>query len=239
MKISFFIGFWLVLLFSCNSPTKGTMRLKIENIRLEYGKERVQFYKIFDSENKLLTYKEGGTNTTDSVVYKYDENGNLEGYYEYEPNNEGLLIKTYHKQMEVAEDNSYSFIISDTFNLFENVPCKEIDISYKTNLKMDSFVSDSGFVFKYSYPVGEKVFLVLPFSSNNRGEDNSERLDSLVFLIHNKKLLQEEYFFERDKQVKIKYYYDNFRLIRVRTDLFVENKSKEGFDEMYKYKYVK
>jgi len=57
-------------------------------------------------------------------------------------------------------------------------------------------------------------------------------------LISNKKLYQEEYFFEGNKQVMRKYYYNNSQLIRVRTDLYLGNKSEEGFEEVYKYKYI-
>ncbi len=240
MKFVVFLYFYFVPFFCCYSQIDNHEYLKIENIRLQYGRERLQFYKIFDSNNKLLIYKEGNVNTTDSIVYKYDANGNLVGFDEFLPNNEGISVRTHHEQKSLVDAN-YSFCILDTFNLFEDISCNEIDVNYKSTLKIDSFPSDSGTVFKYYYPVGEKPFLVLPFSSNNRGKDISERLDSLILLIHNKKLYQEEYYFETYNVIR-KFFYMNDRLVSMLIEpIYFDGKidESEKIEEIYRYTYFK
>jgi len=207
--------------------------LSIEKVRVENGKSYRQFFRRYNSNNDVILHVEGNFNTTDSVVYKYNyPNGTVE-IKKFKPGeNGGLVLEELHTESIQKDVNPF---LLDSFDLYDVNNFLEIANTYKNKLKTYKLETDSGIVNKYEYDIGEEAFIVLPYTSNNRGADVAEKLDSLILYCKNKKVVIEEYFFERNKQVIRKYYYNDSRLIRLRTDLLLEHKNVEGFDEVYNY----
>jgi hypothetical protein len=211
--------------------------LIIEKVRVRNGKEYREYFKKYDANNNVLLYVEGNSNTTDSVVYNYDFPKGTVEVKEFKPEGKGVLILE-NSHIDSIKKGANTFFV-DSFDLYDRNSFIEIDRAYNNKLKVYELKTDTGVVNKYKYDVGEEAFIVLPYTSNNRGADTAEKLDSLNLYCYNKKVISEEYFFEGNKRVIRKYYYNGYRLTRVRTDLFLNNKTEEGFDELYTYKYIK
>ncbi|MCX6232918.1 MAG: hypothetical protein NTZ33_15420 [Bacteroidetes bacterium] len=234
-KIIFLVSLILLLSF-CYVNNNLRKYLIVEKYIIKYGKEKRVFVKYFDSINNILLYKEGNINITDSTIYNYDYKLRNVEIINYLPNESGELILNSTNNMNIDKITKNSFLpfYTDTFGLYDENNFKEIEINYKKNLKITSQIIDSELVYKLKYFVNSKVFIVLPFTNNNRGVDESEILDSLILYCHNLRIYKEDYFF-RKKTITKKYSYEDDRLTKVKTKVnstFV----KDSLIETFKYR---
>ena len=206
-----------------------------------YNREERDFIKYFDSKNRLLLSIEGNLKTTDSSVYKYNSDNSIKEVWDYIPNENGKLVLSYKNIVNSNIPSEKEYIcpyIVDTFGLTYEYDYIDIDKNFKNIMKVDSINTDSGLIYKYNYKINEVIFLLLPYVSNNNGSENAESLDSMNFVCFNKQIVSEDYYFEKEVHIERKYFYSKTRLIKTTINLYSSNKYKEGFDEIFRYKYV-
>jgi hypothetical protein len=210
--------------------------LKIEKCVPAHGQERLVYYKIFNSNHNLLVYKEGNANTTDSIVYTYDKNFKIINSEEFRPDRGEAIYKVKQATMldDVRADEKQFF--DNPFHLIDDSNLKDADRIYHDSLIVKSFESDSGKVKKYRFGIHEAMFLLLPFSSNNQGEEGSDILDSLVITCINNKLLSEDYYFT-SQLITRKYFYAHDRLVKIVTQ--TNDDEARDNEQVIIFKYIK
>jgi hypothetical protein len=242
MKYFFLLTIVLVMMFNLfkhhnYSNKRYHTYLVIEKSKVEKNGRKYKIYvKVFDSKNRIVLYKEGNFNTTDSIIYRYTNN--IVESFEYKPDeNRKLIFDSSDKEVYIENFSGKEIVYKDTFNLYDDINFKEVERLYIDRLSISKKSTNSEFIYKYHYNIkGEKIFMLLPFISNNRGTEEADELDSLNVYCSKEKIIKEEYFF-KDKLVRKEYSYELERLVKVKNEVIAPD-YKDYFFEEFKYKYV-
>lgn len=242
MKRVFLIFSLLLLFVSCmergvNNEYKVIL---VEKFHLHNGIEKLQFQKLFNNKYQILLNIVGNT---DSIVYKYDS---IKGYsisFEYlkrNLNEKNKFVLSYIDTIYASDIISNAIIrernkmFSDTFNVF-NYYLDRVYYDYRNNIKIDSFKSDSGLVYKYNYKIGKIVLLSIAPYINVFDYSSGEKIDSVNLYCINKKLIKEEYFFKNQHVIKDNYY-DKNRVVKTILYSIKSNGMRENdFIDVFKY----
>jgi hypothetical protein len=232
--------FTFIFVLKCSpleDDSTHTRLLVVEKFHVRYGKQIKKYTKYFDDKNRPSIFLIGSNPITDSIIFMYNEKSNRVTISEYSFNEKRKYSLESKKEIPIAEvmTNQKYVCYIDSFFTFDGEGLREILTHYDDSLTTKEIIQDRLKIIKHIYKVNDKPFLLLPYSENNRGVENSETLDSLVLFCHGDLIVKEIYYFERNKEIQRIYQYNQNKLKQTDIALILSGKPIDSYSEKFTY----